>query len=165
MFHLACIYMCSPQSHYSWPTLGAPCSYERGIYPQIACVGMQAGVSGASKEAPRKGLRKIRPTVPVLAPSSAPSVPVPAVVTRLAAGEQSDAKRKLQSAFLAMYSNSESKVLLMPRCHTGVKDEEVRVFRHAQKAWRLSVLVVQKATCTEKVMHIAAMQCHSCRCA
>ena len=70
-------------------------------------------MSGASKEAPKKGLRKIRPTVPVMATNAAPSVPVPAVVTLLAAGEQSDAKRKLQSAFLAMYSNSESKVLSM----------------------------------------------------
>ena len=110
---------------------------------------MQAGVSGASKEAPRKGLRKIRPTVPVLAASAAPSVPVPTVVARLAAGEQSDAKRKLQSAFLAMYSNSESKVPSMLCCHIVVDNSHV--FCHGVSAWCLPVLVMQKAaTCTAK---------------
>lgn len=72
--------------------------------------GLQAEVSGAPKEAPRTGLRKIRPTVPVLATGLAPAVAVPAVVSTLAAGEQNVAKQTLQSAFLAMYSNSESKV-------------------------------------------------------
>ena len=83
---------------------------------QLRLVVMQAGASGAPKEAPRKGLRKIRPTVPVLAPSSGLSVPVPAIVARLAANEQSNDKRKLQSAFLAMYSNTESKVPSMLLC-------------------------------------------------
>ena len=104
-------------------------------------------MSGASKEAPKKGLRKIRPTVPVLAASAAPSVPVPAVVARLAAGEQSDAKRKLQSAFLAMYSNSESKVPSMLCCRIVV--ENAHVFCHGVTVCCLSVPVTQKAaTCT-----------------
>ena len=116
---------------------------------QMKVVGMQAGVSGATKEMSKKGLRKIRPTVPVLAPSAAPSVPVPAVVTRLAAGEQSDAKRKLQSAFLAMYSNSESKVPSMLCCR--IVRENAHVFCRGVTACCLSVLVAQKpATCTRK---------------
>ena len=76
---------------------------------------MQAGLAGAPKEAPRKGQRKIRPTVPVLATGRAPSVAVPAAVSRMAAGEQDEAKQALRSTFLAMYSNSESKACLRAR--------------------------------------------------
>ena len=78
---------------------------------------MQAGLAGAPKEAPRKGQRKIRPTVPVLATGRAPSVAVPTAVSTLAAGEQDEAKQALQSTFLAMYSNSESKVCLNRAVH------------------------------------------------
>ena len=74
---------------------------------------VQAGLGGAPKEAPRKGQRKIRPTVPVLATGLASSVTVPAAVSSLAAGEHDEAKQALQSTFLAMYSNSESKVRLV----------------------------------------------------
>ena len=73
---------------------------------------MQAGLAGAPKEAPRKGQRKIRPTVPVLAAGRAPSVAVPAAVAQMAAGERDEANQELQSTFLAMYSNLESKVCL-----------------------------------------------------
>ena len=48
--------------------------------------------------------------MPVLATGLAPSVAVPAAVSSLAAGEHDEAKQALQSTFLAMYSNSESKV-------------------------------------------------------
>ena len=70
----------------------------------------QAGVSGTPKEAPRRGLRKIRPTVPVPSAGWGPAVAVPDALSALAAGEQDTAKQALQSTFLAMYSNSESKV-------------------------------------------------------
>ena len=67
-------------------------------------------MSGAPKEAPRRGLRKIRPTVPVPSTGWPPEVAVPDALSALAAGEQDTARQALQSTFLAMYSNSESKV-------------------------------------------------------
>lgn len=101
-----------------------------------------------------KGLRKITPTAP-FRPTAAAAAPSPDVHLEMAAAIARAAdtvQRQLQSAFLGMYSNPESKVWCLPLNAHGMPSERQKKLLSHGRVRRILVSILRTYCLSNQVL-------------